>query len=83
MHQVSVAIFMQLAAENCFLNSGADAVAPVDEIVVVPDETASIVVLPTPVWITFITDPIGKATLALVGIRKSLAVATFIVTSVF
>ena len=47
--QVSVAVLMHEAAENCALNSGAVAVAPVDEIVVVPEVTASIVVLPTPV----------------------------------
>jgi hypothetical protein len=35
---------MQEAAENCALNLGAMALAPVDEIVVVPDVTALIVV---------------------------------------
>jgi hypothetical protein len=40
---------MQEAAENCARNSGAVAVAPVDEIVVVPGVTASIVVLPAPI----------------------------------
>ena len=74
---------MQEADENCFLNFGAVAVAPVEEIVVVPEVTALIVVCPAPIWITFITDPVGKATLALVGIKKSLALATDIVTNLF
>jgi hypothetical protein len=39
---------IQEAAENCALNSGAVAVAPVDEIVVVPGVTASIVVCSCP-----------------------------------
>ena len=72
---------MQDAAENCALKSGAAAVAPVDEIVVVPDVTASIVVVPAPICTTLMTVPIGKATFAFVGIRKSFAVATDIVTS--
>jgi hypothetical protein len=41
---VSVATLIQDAAENCALNLGAMAVAPVDEIVVVPEVTALIVV---------------------------------------
>jgi hypothetical protein len=40
---------MQDAAENCALNLGAVAVAPVDEIVVVPEVTALIVVCPAPI----------------------------------
>jgi hypothetical protein len=35
---------MQEAAENCALKSGSVAVAPVDEIVVVPEVTALMVV---------------------------------------
>ena len=40
---------MQEAAENCALNLGAMAEAPVDEIVVVPEVTALIVVWPAPI----------------------------------
>jgi hypothetical protein len=43
-YQVSVATLMHEAAENCALNLGALAVAPVDETVVVPEVTALIVV---------------------------------------
>lgn len=43
-YQVSVATLMQEAAENCFLNLGAVAVPPLEDIVVVPEVTALIVV---------------------------------------
>jgi hypothetical protein len=45
--QASVAVLIQEAAENCALKSGStDAV---DEIVVVPGVTASMVVVPAPI----------------------------------
>ena len=48
-YQVSVATFIQDAAEYCARSFGAVAVAPVDEIVVVPEVTALIVVCPAPI----------------------------------
>jgi hypothetical protein len=46
---------------------------------VVPLVTAEIVQVPRPMLRTVITVPIGKATLALVGILKAIAVALFII----
>jgi hypothetical protein len=59
---------------------GAAAVAPADKTVVVPDVTALIVQVPAPIFRTVMAVPIGKATLALVGILKAMAVALFIIS---
>jgi hypothetical protein len=56
---VSVATLIQDAAEYCALNLGAAVVAPVELIVVVPEDEAWIVVCPAPIWITLITEPVG------------------------
>jgi hypothetical protein len=61
---------------------GAAAVAPADKTVVVPEVTAEIVHAPTPLLRRVITVPTGKATEALVGILKAIAVALFIGTKV-
>jgi hypothetical protein len=54
---------------------GAAGTAPAERIVVVPDVTALIVQIPTPMLMTLITVPIGKAVVAFVGIRTALAEA--------
>jgi hypothetical protein len=59
---------------------GAAATAPADRTVVVPDVTALIVQVPAPMLRTVMAVPIGKATLALVGILKAMAVALFIIS---
>jgi NaMN:DMB phosphoribosyltransferase len=59
---------------------GAAAVAPADKTVVVPDVTALIVQVPTPMLRTVMAVPTGKATLALVGSLKAMAVALFIIS---
>jgi hypothetical protein len=62
---------------------GAVAVAPAEEIVVVPGVTADTVVVPAPPTNTFNTVPTGNATEASVGILKSLDAALLIVTILF
>jgi NaMN:DMB phosphoribosyltransferase len=79
MYQVSVAVFTQTADLYC-ARVGAAATAPADKTVVVPDVTALIVQVPTPMLRTVMAVPIGKATLALVGILKAIAVALFIIS---
>jgi hypothetical protein len=59
---------------------GAAAVAPAERIVVVPEVTALIVQVPAPIFRTVIAVPTGKATEALVGILKAIAVALFIIS---
>ncbi len=80
-NHVSVATLIHEAAEYLARSFGAVEVPPVEVMVVVPDVTALMVVAPVPSWVTLIIEPTGKATEALVGIRKSLAVETFIRTS--
>jgi hypothetical protein len=53
---------------------------PAERIVVVPDVTALIVHVPAPMLRTVMAVPTGKATLALVGILKAIAVALFIIS---
>jgi hypothetical protein len=65
---------MQAADLYC-ARVGAAATALALRTVVVPDVTAEIVQTPTPMLRTVITVPIGKATDALVGILKAIAVA--------
>jgi hypothetical protein len=70
---------MQAADLYC-ARVGDAATAPADRIVVVPDVTAEIVQVPAPLLRTVMTDPIGIAAVALVGIFKAMAVALFIET---
>jgi hypothetical protein len=70
---------MQTADLYC-ARVGLAATAPADKIVVVPDVTALIVQVPAPILRTVMAVPIGKATLALVGILKAMAVALFIIS---
>jgi hypothetical protein len=60
---------------------GAALVVPALFTVVVPEVTADIVQVPAPIFSTVITVPVGKATLASVGILKAIAVALFIITN--
>jgi hypothetical protein len=59
---------------------GLAAVAPADKTVVVAGVTAEIVQVPAPLLRTVIAVPIGKATEALVGSLKAMAVALFIIS---
>jgi hypothetical protein len=70
---------MQAADLYC-ARVGAAATAPALRTVVVPEVTAEIVQRPTPMLRTVITVPIGKATDALVGILKAIAVALFMIS---
>jgi hypothetical protein len=70
---------MQTADLYC-ARVGLAATAPPDRTVVVPDVTALIVQTPTPMLRTVMAVPTGKATLALVGILKAIAVALFIIS---
>lgn len=72
---------MQVADEYCARSLGAVAVAPVEDTVVVPDETALIVTCPAPIWMMLICVPIGYATDAFVGIEYVCADALDAVTS--
>jgi hypothetical protein len=65
---------MQEAALYC-ASVGAAATAPAERIVVVPEVTALIVQMPTPMLMMLSTVPIGKAVVAFVGILKVLAEA--------
>jgi hypothetical protein len=73
---------MQLAA-LFKASTGAAETAPAETIVVVPDVTALIVVIPAPFWKTFNTVPTGNATEASVGILKVFADALSIDTTLF
>ena len=73
---MSAAVLMQTALLYC-ARVGAAATAPAERIVVVPEVTALIVQTPTPILRTVMAVPIGKATEALVGILKAIAVALF------
>jgi hypothetical protein len=57
-YQVSVPVLIQ-AADLYWVNVGCAATEPVERIVVVPDVTAEIVQVPTPMLRTVITVPIG------------------------
>jgi hypothetical protein len=70
---------MQTALLYC-ARVGAAATAPAERIVVVPEVTALIVQTPAPMLRTVMAVPIGKATEALVGILKAIAVALFIIS---
>jgi hypothetical protein len=70
---------MQTALLYC-ASVGAAAVAPAERIVVVPEVTALIVQTPTPMLRTGLAVPTGKATEAVVGILKAIAVALFIIS---
>jgi hypothetical protein len=54
--------------------------APALVTVVVPGVTADMVQVPAPMLRTVMAVPTGKATLALVGILKAIAVALFIIS---
>jgi hypothetical protein len=73
-YQVSVPVLMHDAALYC-ARVGAAGTAPAERIVVVPEVTALIVQIPTPMLMMFSTVPIGKAVVAFVGILKVLAEA--------
>jgi len=60
---------------------GDAATEPAERTVVVPGVTADNVHVPAPMFRTVITVPIGKATDALVGILKAMAVALSIISS--
>jgi hypothetical protein len=75
--QLFALIFMQAADLYC-PSVGDALVVPALATVVVPGVTAEIVHVPTPIFSTVITVPVGKATLASVGILNAIAVALFI-----
>jgi len=68
---------MQVAALEV-ANVGAAGTVPAERTVVVPEVTAEIVHVPSPLLRTVIAVPTGNATDALVGILKAIAVALFI-----
>jgi hypothetical protein len=70
---------MQTADLYC-ARVGLAAVAPADKTVVVAGVTAEIVQVPAPMLRTVIAVPTGKATEALVGSLKAMAVALFIIS---
>jgi hypothetical protein len=69
------------AADLYWAKVGLAEVAPALTTVVVPLVTALIVVVPAPRLSTVMTEPVGIAAVALVGILKALAAALFIVTN--
>jgi hypothetical protein len=68
------------AADLYWAKVGLAGTAPALTTVVVPLVVALIVVTPAPRLSTVITEPVGIAAVALVGILKALADALFIVT---
>ena len=76
---MSVAVLMQTALLYC-ARVGEAAVAPAERIVVVAGVTALIVQVPAPMLRTVMAVPTGKATDALVGSLKAMAVALFIIS---
>ena len=69
------------AADFHWAKVGEALVAPALLTVVVPGVTADIVQVPTPIFRTVITVPVGKVVVASVGILKAIAVALFITCS--